>query len=256
MMKTKISTSLLVVCLFVLSSCTFTTGEGPVLEKGFAKSTFQGVELDGSFNVNINQGAQQHVVVKGQENIISKLKMDVLDGILYLSLEPGNYLNYELDVELTMPSLESVALSGSGDIKLGTFVGLNDLAVSLDGSGDIDSDGVLEVNGNAIIDLEGSGDIDLNLKANNIEAELDGSGDIDLKGSATTASLSLDGSGDIKAFKLEALRAEIELEGSGSIKVYASKNLKAILEGSGDIRYKGEPAVEAKIDGSGSIEAD
>ena len=62
-MKTKIGTPFLVVCFFVLSSCTFITGEGPVLEKGFAKPTFQGVELDGSFNVNINQGAQQHVVV-------------------------------------------------------------------------------------------------------------------------------------------------------------------------------------------------
>ncbi len=240
----------------LLSSCTYTTGEGPVVEKGFAKDAFEGVELEGSFNVDIRQGTQQNVVVTGNENIIDKLKMDVMDGVLYLSLEPGNYFNYELQVNLTMPTLKKVVLSGSGDIKIGTFVNLNELEVSLDGSGDIDSDGVLEVNGLAEFEIDGSGDIDLKLKAEEVIAVLDGSGDFNLEGTTNKFKATLDGSGDIKAYKLESLNCEAYLEGSGNIKVYASKNLKATLEGSGDISYRGEPSVEAQIDGSGSIEAD
>lgn len=227
-----------------------------MVEKGFSKDPFQGVELEGSFNVNIQQGAAQNVVVLAQENIIDKLKMDVMDGVLYLSLEPGNYFNYELTVNLTMPTIESVVLSGSGDIVLGTFVGLNDLKVELDGSGDIETDGVLEITGKTEIELDGSGDIDLKMKATDVVADLDGSGDIDLSGTATWLKATLDGSGDIKSYKLEALNCEATLEGSGDIKVHASKNLEATLEGSGNIRYRGEPSVEAKIDGSGSIEAD
>lgn len=255
-MKQLINSTIVFAFLLVTSSCTYTTGEGPLVEKEFAKDAFRDVELDGSFNVNITQGAQQNVVVNGQENIIEKLKMDVLDGVLYLSLEPGNYMNYELEVDLTMPRLQTVVLSGSGDIKLGTFVGLDELKISLDGSGDIESEGVLEVNGSATIDLEGSGDIDLSLKAEKVMVDLDGSGDVDLNGTSSTLKAMLDGSGDIKTYKLQSLRAEVELEGSGNIKVYASKSLKASLKGSGDIRYRGEPTVEAKIDGSGTIEAD
>ena len=255
-MKTLLSTSLLFNCFVLLSSCTYTTGEGPTVEKGFAKETFQGIELDGSFKVNVTQGAQQNIVVKGQENIIEKLKMDVLDGVLYLSLEPGNYMNYDLEIELTMVEIELASLSGSGDIKLGTFVGLNELKVSLDGSGDIKSDGVLEVKGEITIEVDGSGDVDLSVKAEKVFAELEGSGDINLSGTTSTLNLSLDGSGDIKTYKLEALRAEVELDGSGDIKVYASKTLKATLDGAGDIRYRGEPSLEAKIDGAGTIAAD
>ena len=132
-MKNLFSSLLLLSVLFGFSSCTYTTGNGPIVEKGFAKDRFQGVELEGSFNVNINQGASQNVVVSGQENIIDKLKMDVMDGVLHISLEPGSYFNYDLVINLTLPTLERVKLSGSGDIMLGTFVGLNDLVVELDG---------------------------------------------------------------------------------------------------------------------------
>ena len=249
------STTLLLSVL-ALTSCTYTTGEGPVVEKGFAKDPFRGVELEGSFDVTINQGATQNVLVVGNENIIDKLRMDVLDGILYISLEPGNYLNYELEVRLIVPTIEYVSVSGSGDIKLGTFVGIEDLVVKLDGSGDIDSEGVLEVLTSAELELDGSGDIDLKLKAESISATLDGSGDIDLSGSTSTLDVQLDGSGDIKAFKMESLVTQAYLDGSGNIDVYASKKLIASLQGSGDIRYRGEPKVEASIDGAGTIETD
>ena len=250
-MKSAIAFSLVV----FLSSCTYTTGEGPVVEKGFAMEHFQSVELEGSFDVTIEQGAQQNVVVAGNENIIDKLKLDVMDGVLYLSMEEGSYLNYELEVRLTVPVIKNVVLEGSGDIKMGTFVGLNNLTLSLDGSGDIDSDGPLEVKGITNINLEGSGDVDIILKAVEVDVQLEGSGDIDLAGSTEKLKVVLDGSGDISAYKLESLNCDAFLEGSGNIKVYASQNLKATLDGSGDIDYKGDPKVEASIDGSGSIEA-
>lgn len=251
-----ITSFLFVLVLSMLSACTYTTGEGPVVEKGFAKEPFHGVELDGSFDVTINQGVQQNVLVLGNENIIDKLKMDVLNGILYLSLEPGNYVNYDLEVKLTIPTIDYVSLSGSGDIEIGTFVGIKKLTVKLDGSGDIDSEGVLEILSEAELELDGSGDINLKLKANSVVASLDGSGDIDLEGASSTLEVRLDGSGGIKAFKLESLETKAYLEGSGNIDIYASKKLKATLDGSGDIRYKGEPKVEASIEGSGTIQAD
>jgi hypothetical protein len=242
--------------LFFLDSCTIITGEGPVVEKGFANEPFQSVNLDGSLNVHIKQGTQQNVMVSGNENIIEKLKMDVLDGTLYLSLEPGNYLNYELDVHLTMTTLKNVTLSGSGDITLGTFVGLSDLNVELDGSGDIQSEGVLEVMSETKIELDGSGDIELKMKAKDVLVILDGSGDVELDGAASKLVVELDGSGDVKAFGLQSLHCEANLDGAGTIKLYASQTLKASLDGSGDILYRGEPRVDASMDGSGSIQAD
>ena len=244
-----------VLAIFLFTGCDITTGEGPIVEKGFATDSFHKVELDGSFDVEINQGAMQNVIVAGNENIIDKLRMQVIDEMLYLSLEPGNYLNYDLLVKLTVTDLSEVRLMGSGDVKLGTFVNLDQITVFLDGSGDIKSSGVLETTGLLDIALDGSGDIDLKLKSDNVRAELQGSGDMDLEGTASTFDATLDGSGDIKAYSLETVKCNATLEGSGSIHLFVTSYLKASLDGSGDITYKGEPKVEAQIDGSGSVSA-
>jgi hypothetical protein len=240
-----------------LSACTFTTGEGPVVEREFAVESFTGVELDGSFDVSINQSATQQVVAVGHENILDKLKLNVVDGILYIKLEQGSYINYELEVKISISDLEQARLLGSGDIRIGTFANLDNLKVKLDGSGDIETieESVIETTGETSVILDGSGDIDLRVKAHELSAELEGSGDIDLEGFTEELNVVLDGSGDIKAYDLESMNCEATLDGSGSIRVYATKVLKATLDGSGDITYKGEPKVEASIDGSGSISA-
>ena len=240
----------------LLVSCTYTTGEGSGVEKEFALDSFEGVALEGSFDVNIEQGAAQKVVAVGHENIIEKLILKVEDDVLYISLEPGSYFNFDLEVNITVPSLESIALDGSGDILIDTFVGLNDLNVKLDGSGDIKSKGTLEVKGMASISLDGSGDVELRLKANEVNAKLDGSGDIVLEGVAESFKADLEGSGDIKAYSLQAQNCVAKVEGSGTVKLFASKKLKAELEGSGSIRYRGEPSVDADVRGSGNVSAD
>lgn len=243
--------------VILFSSCTFTTGEGQIIEKQIELEPFTGVELEGSFDVSITQAAAQKVLAVGHENILEKLKLNVVDDILYIELEEGNYLNYDLEVKIAINDLNSARLSGAGDIRIGTFAGLDNLAIALDGSGDIETldESVLETTESTHIELDGSGDVALKLKSKNVVAELEGSGDIDLEGMTETLELELDGSGDIKAYDLESLNCEAALDGSGSIRVNATKLLKASLDGSGDITYKGEPKVEASIDGSGTISA-
>ncbi len=244
------------VASMAITSCTIITGDGPVVEKTIELEPFHSVHVDGSFDVEINQAAVQNVVVATQENIMERFKMSVMDGVLYLSIEPGTYLSYDLTVKLAMPTVSSIELDGSGDVKIGTFVGLQDLSIKLDGSGDVKGTGAVEVLSEATIDLQGSGDIELKLKAKAVELILDGSGDLEVSGQTNRLIASLNGSGDIDAADLKSIDCEVDVNGSGSAKVYASEKLKATLQGSGDIRYDGKPDVEAKIDGSGTIQAD
>lgn len=249
----------LVIAFFVLilsTSCKVIVGTGPIVEKELSVDSFRGIDVDGSFDVSVEQGTVQNLKVLANENIHEHVKLEVVDGVLYASLEDGNYMNYDLELKVVVPDLNKVVLSGSGTIKLGTFVNLNLLNVSLDGSGDIVSKGPLEVLEATAITLDGSGDVELILKAKDVSAMLDGSGDIRLSGTTGKLVVELDGSGDISAFELESIECDATLKGSGSVKVNASRVLNASLNGSGDIEYQGEPKLNAQLDGSGTIEAD
>ena len=159
MIKRSFQLTVLLSIILGIVSCNYITGEGPIVEKKMTVERFSGVELDGSFDVNIDQGMVQSVTVKGHENIIDELRLNVMDNVLYISLEPGSYINYELGVNITIPDLKLARLLGSGDIQLGTFVGLSSVNLEIDGSGDIETkeESVLEVNDKASVKLEAVG---------------------------------------------------------------------------------------------------
>jgi len=245
----------LILSVVFFTSCSFTTGHGPVVTKNYEVEEFTGVVLEGSFDLFVSQGDELKVTATGNDDILERLIVVVEDNELHVSLKPGAYTNFTLKVNVAMPYFNRVRLAGSGDLVLSEFKGLDKVDVVLDGSGDIRSDGTLNVAGPVTCLLDGSGDIGLKLNALSVNARLEGSGDIDLSGKATELQAQLDGSGDIQAYGLEVLRCTADLEGSGNIDVNASEQLHATLDGSGDISYRGKPDVKSNLEGSGSIHA-
>lgn len=250
-----VSTRCLLLSLLFFTSCSFTTGHGPIVTETYEVEEFTGVVLEGSFDLFVSQGDELKVTATGNDDMVERLVVVVEDKELHVTLKPGAYTNFTLKVNVVMPYFNRVRLAGSGDMVLSEFKGLDMVDVVLDGSGDIRSDGTLNVAGPVVCQLDGSGDIGLKLNALSVNARLEGSGDIDLSGKATELLAQLDGSGDIHAHGLEVLRCTAELEGSGEIKVNAVEQLHATLDGSGDITYRGKPDVKSKLEGSGSIHA-
>lgn len=247
---------LVLLSITCLPACTIITGKGPIIEKNIPTNAFNAIQVAGDMDVSIVQASNHSIVIATQENIFQYVESSVLNGVLYLSLKPGTYMRYDLNVRIGVPTVSKLKLDGSGDVKVGAFSDLNKLKVTLDGSGDIEATGLLEVLNDARFEIDGSGDIDMQLKATEVIAVLDGSGDITLEGEADQLTVNLYGSGDVDARNLRTIQCEANLKGSGTIRIHAKELLRANLHGSGDIRYSGKPKVEASIDGSGVIKAD
>ncbi len=230
----------LLVVLFSVTSCyvndddgifNCTKGEGPTITKELYVSDFTGVKLEIASDIYITQGSEFSVYATGQENIINKLEQDVKDGIWEVEFD-GCVKNYsELNIYITMPVIEYLAISGSG-----TIYGEN--AFNVDELGLI---------------ISGSGDIDLELSAFKIDASISGSGKMKLVGESDKALYHISGSGDYYAFGLLANRSEVYISGSGDAEVYAEEYLKVKITGSGDVFYKGNPTLDVSITGSGNV---
>ena len=202
--------------LLTMASCTKdrVTGSGTTITEERNVSNFTGVNTSGSTNIHIVQGTLFKVQVKGYENLVSYMETKLNGNTLEIGYKNVNIKNDNVEVFVTMPSLERVHTSGSASIDVkGTFTGENTLTASLSGSGNID-----------------------------IEA-----------GDAQLFKSSISGSGNIRAFGLLAQRADVSISGSGSTEVKAVNNLKVNISGSGVVYYKGQPVVETSISGSGQV---
>jgi hypothetical protein len=137
-------------------------------------------------------------------------------------------------IRVSMPALEALNSSGSGDISVKNEVKTTNFNCSLAGSGDVRIE---------------------KISAENVKFNIAGSGDVSVDGgSAKEAEFNIAGSGDVEASGLKAQKTECNISGSGDIKCYAGETLKVAIAGSGDVVYEGSPAnVKQSVIGSGSV---
>ena len=234
--KIKIGTLLLALSSLIMVSCTKTTNNGPVITRVLDIQYFEGVKMSSSENIVITQGSNLKVTAIGNENIVDKVVLDVSNNIWNAHLEPGSYSNYELRYEITIPTLNYTAVSGSGNITVKNFTAQNHLTADISGSGNI-----------GLINFEGAG---------TISARISGSGNILTSGTSTTFDeliVAISGSGNYIGFPITANKANITISGSGDCETTVTDKLHVKISGSGDVRYKGQPTITTNISGSGDL---
>jgi hypothetical protein len=208
------------------------SGEGEVVKQEITLSAFDGVSLGFSGDVIIAQGSTQKVVVEGQQNIIDNIRRDVEGGTWKINFIKNVNNAKNVTVYITVPKLDFVGLSGSGSIhSSGRFTGLNQMDVSLSGSGEIKMD----------------------YDANATDLHISGSGDIELRGSSNSLEISISGSGDVSAEDLVTSKCDVHISGSGDASVHVNGDLESQISGSGDVHYRGDASVTARISGSGTV---
>nr|MBX2817750.1 DUF2807 domain-containing protein [Saprospiraceae bacterium] len=178
-------------------------GEGPIITQELDIDEFEGIELDGSYDVIVRQGNEQFVEAEGHANIIDRLRTDVSGGIWLIDLLRGSYRNLRLTIYITTPALNSIRNTASGDIRVESME-VDRLDLELDGSGDIEVTEFLTIAEELYIEADGSGNIEVeDLVTQELNIQMDASGDIDLGGTADFADIDISGSGDLKAYAVE-----------------------------------------------------
>lgn len=237
-MKTK---ALLLSVLFITSiSCAQSwkkvSGNGNMTTETRTTSDYDGISCAGSFDYILVSGNEGKITLEGEENLLDYIITEVKKGKLVIKTENGINLKSSIgkSIKITIPfqDINSVSLSGSGDLWTEDTVSSTNLEVN----------------------LAGSGDMNLDIQATSIESNIAGSGDIKLSGRTTNLEASIAGSGDFEAFGLQADNTEVSIAGSGDAQVVSNKTIKGRVSGSGDIAYKGNPEKEdTKVSGSGTI---
>jgi hypothetical protein len=238
-MKNQILLMLVLAGMVSLSSCFYDDdgifncedGVGPIVSRIVELPEFNGVNVEGSADVIITQGGEQLVEVKGKDNIIDRLELDVQDGIWDIEFDGCVRDIGSFTVIITVPEVDYLRIDGSGSIV---------------------SENVLETP-DMVLRISGSGDMDLALDVLNLDASISGSGNILLEGICDEFDFKVTGSGDFFACDLEARKGEVKITGSGDARVFATDILDVDITGSGDVEFGGDPALTTSVSGSGDV---
>ena len=218
---------------------------------------FKSIDVMTSANVFVKQSTTFKVEVEAQKNIADVLETVVEEGTLKIKLKQGSWnLSFDkLNIYVEMPTVETLEISGSGDLKAETALTGDNMTVDITGSGNINIEKGLTAK-SLKIRIGGSGDIKIDsIAVNELSTKIAGSGGLIVTGKADKADYTVSGSGDIDAKKLKSKAVEAAVSGSGNISCNAEESIDAHASGSGDISYSGNAtAVKTKVSGSGNIE--
>ncbi len=211
-----------------------TIGSGKLITEDRSVSDFTSIDVSCSADLQLEQGSPLKVSIEGEENIVPLIETTVSGSTLHIDTQPNTPIltTRRLIVHVTVPELDSLRLTGSGDA-----------AVSAWKAGSLE------------LEATGSGDIVFNtLQADSLTAHTSGSGDITIRGGqAGSQSIRTSGSGDYSAGSLQGSVAEVVTTGSGDVTVWAEDKLTASSSGSGDIAYYGSPRLNEHESGSGDV---
>ena len=263
----------LLILLALLFSATFLAAQNREVRN---VDTFTRISFGFPGKLYLKQGSPQKVELEGDRKVLEEVETEVSGGRLKIFKE-GRWFDWDtndkrITVYVTVPNIDAVSVSGSGDIIGQSKMRTNDLDLNVSGSGSLSLD--VEANGDVEGNVSGSGDLDLKGHFESFESDvsgsgrvvlaaiidgtadfgISGSGKIQASGSANMVKTRISGSGKVLAADLETNRCDIRISGSGDVEINVKNELDANISGSGSVSYRGNPKrVNSHASGSGKV---
>jgi len=197
---------------------------------------FTKVSFGVSGNLYIKLGSEFRVEIEGDRRVLNEIATEVSGGRLIIKQENWrfNFKDERVTINITMPEIEGLSVSGSGRAEIMDAVNSDDLNLSVSGSGKL---------------------ITRAMEVDDLSCRISGSGDILLEGNGTIdrATIAISGSGGFQGESIEIDHLKISISGSGNCYCKVGDSLDASISGSGNVTYLGDPRVNARVSGSGHV---
>jgi hypothetical protein len=224
-----------------------------------------GLEVNGSVLVDVRVGPATSLVVEADGNLLPLVRTDVRGDTLVVEITRSYRSGNPVRVTYTVPRLEDLRHSGSGQLAVHGLNGaplkvvqqgsgstlLTGQVASLDvagnGSGSVDASTLQSASAN--LTMNGSGRVNVGqVRGEYAVATLNGSGQLRVAGSVRTLTARSTGSGHLDLANLVAEQADLTATGSGGLTANVKQSLVAQNGGSGGIRVYGNP-VQRSVNG-------
>ncbi|NND31412.1 MAG: DUF2807 domain-containing protein [Saprospiraceae bacterium] len=206
-------------------------GRGEIIEESFRIDDVHSIDLRMDAIVFLTQGDDREVVISGQANIIDEIDFRVRNRELVIDNHRCIRNFDEIQIFITVPDIRELSIAGSGKISSQNQLNVNDLQLS----------------------ISGSGDMDLDIVGDDVSGRISGSGSMKLSGLIDDLNFTVSGSGTLRAFDLESQTANVTISGSGDVEITVIEALDVRISGSGNVYFRGDPIIDSRISGSGRV---
>lgn len=184
---------------------------------------FTGIDVSGTVALYLSQGTSQGVAVSaGDEKYNSKIKTEVRNGILHISVEGGmwngfNWTNKKLKAYVTATDLQRLEVSGASFVSTTAPIKSDDLK----------------------LEVSGASEVKAAFDAGKMNLQLSGASVVKLSGTVKDGSIDASGASKLTGYELVVDNLKVTASGASNVRVTAAKELEADASGASTVYYKG-----------------
>ena len=212
---------------------TVRAGNSMAQDKEITKETrevpaFTGIDVGGAFDVYLEQGEEQSLIIETEARNLEKIMTSVDDGILKISSK-SNRNSRQLNIYITISDIDILWIHGAADVEGRELLFMDKLN--------------LECSGASTIDLE--------IKAQQVDLLASGASDVTISGNTDILDVEASGASSVDCSRLSAMDVRAESSGASSIHVQAINTITSKTSGAGSVtrHQKGRTVVVSKETG-------
>jgi hypothetical protein len=192
-------------------------------------TAFSAMEVSGTISVYLSQGNQAAIAISaGEEKYNSKIKTEVKDGVLRISVDAGlwngfSLSNRKLKAYVSVVDLNRIEVSGASLVSISGALKTNALKLEVSGASE----------------MKGAVDV------KNLTVDASGASVFKITGKAESGNISASGAAKVNAFDLQLQHGKVDAAGASHVTIMATKELSANASGGSSVQYRGEAALRS-----------
>ena len=225
---------------------------GKIVTREYDYDDFTNVEVACCFVVTITRADSYQVTVTSKEKLFSYIDVDKSGNKLRISIKPFHFhTRPTLKVNITMPLLHKLYLSGAAKARVCGFSSQENLGVNVSGASTLDID--IEA-GKTKVEVSGAGKLYGKMKIADAEFTLSGASRAELTGFADNAKLSAWGASWLDLANFALKDTQVDLKGASQAAVNVNGKLDLELSGGSRVTYSGNPTIgDVNVSGASTM---
>jgi len=228
-------------------------GSGDLITREMDFTEFTKLEIGHVFQAKVTEADSFSVSITVDDNLLEYVTVRKSGDTLRIYLKGGYaYIGTTKIVEITMPRINKLSLSGASWCEVSGFRSLDHLELEASGASTLSIDDLKA--GDTNFEISGgsyaSGDIEITEGRFNIS----GASHIDLEGDARDISIEASGASHANLVNFSVSNATVKISGASVTTVNVTGSLDGNVSGASSLIYLGNPAFAIEASGDSTVE--
>ncbi len=228
-------------------------GSGNLITREMDFTDFTKLEIGHVFQAKVTRSDSFFISITADDNLFECITVRKSGNTLRIYLKGGyTYINTTKMVEITMPKLDKLSLSGASQGEVSGFRSSDRLEFEVSGASSLNIDDLKA--GDTDFGISGGSHVSGGIEISEGGFNVSGASSIDLEGYAGDVSVEASGASRVNLANFPVSNATVGVSGASVVTVNASGTVDGNVSGASRLTYLGNPALTIEMSGDSTVD--